>query len=79
MPVLENDTIQSWDKPRIEREMRERRDDVAAIRERNGGTLVGLKGDDAARATEHMQSLNLLGERFDELREQESHDGRSPG
>jgi HK97 family phage major capsid protein len=75
MAVLEKDEIQSWDKGRVEKELRERRDDVASIREKNAGTLVGLKGDDATRVTEHMQSLNLLGARYDELREQEAHDG----
>jgi HK97 family phage major capsid protein len=75
MPVLEKDDIQSWDKSRVEKELRGRRDDVAALREKNGGTLVGIKGDDADTVREHMQSLNLLGERFDELREQEAADG----
>jgi HK97 family phage major capsid protein len=74
MANLEANDIQHWDRGRVERELRERRDDVAAIRERNGSTLVGLTGDDADRVTEHMQSLNLLGERFDELRAQEQGD-----
>lgn len=75
MAILEKDEIQSWDKNRVQKELRERRDDVAAIRQQNGDTLVGLTGADADRVTEQMQSLNLLGERFDELREQEANDG----
>lgn len=74
MAVLEKDAIQGWDKTRVARELKERRDDVAAIRQRNGDTLVGLAGDEADRVREHMQSLNLLGERFDELRAQEGDD-----
>lgn len=76
MPVLEKDEIQGWEKPRVEREMRSRMDDTAAIRGRNGDTLVGLAGDDADRVREHMQSLNLLGERLDELVAQERADGQ---
>jgi HK97 family phage major capsid protein len=74
MAVLEADEIQHWDRGRVERELRDRSDDVAAIRQRNGDTLVGLTGDDADRAREHMQSMNVLGERFDELRAQEKGD-----
>jgi hypothetical protein len=55
MAVLEADDIQHWDRGRVERELRERSDDVAAIRQRNGDTLVGLAGDDADRAREHMR------------------------
>lgn len=75
MAVLEKDDIQAWDKTRVERELRERREDVAAIRQRNGDTLVGLKGADAERAREHMQSMTVLGERFDDLRSQEEDEG----
>jgi HK97 family phage major capsid protein len=75
MPVLEKADIQSWEKSRVEKELRARRDDVASLREKNGGTLVGIAGADAETVRDHMQSLNLLGERFDELREQESADG----
>jgi HK97 family phage major capsid protein len=74
MAVLEADDIQHWDRGRVERELRERSDDVAAIRQRNGDTLVGLSGDDADRAREHMASMNALGERFDELKAQEKGD-----
>lgn len=76
MPVLEKDEVQGWDKPRIEREMRSRMDDVAAIRGRNGDTLVGIAGDDAERVREHMASLNTLGERLDEVVAQERADGQ---
>src|SRR4051794_34059841 len=75
MPVLEKDDIHAWDKHRVEKELRARRDEVASLREKNGGTLVGISGPDAETVKEQMQSLNLLGERFDELREQESADG----
>lgn len=76
MSVLEKDEVQGWDKPRIEREMRSRMDDVAAIRGRNGDTLVGVAGDDADRVREHMASLNVLGERLDEVVGQERADGQ---
>ena len=74
MPILEAEEIQSWEKPRLEKEMKERHDDVAAIRQRNGDTLVGLQGADAERVREHMQSMNALGERLDGLREEEGTD-----
>lgn len=76
MPVLEKDEVLGWDKPRIEREMKSRMDDVAAIRGRNGDTLVGVSGDDADRVREHMASLNVLGERLDEVVGQEHADGQ---
>lgn len=75
MAILESDEIQGWDKPRIEREMKARMDDVASIRGRNDDTLVGLAGDDAERVREHMQSLNVLGERLDEVVAQQRDDG----
>jgi HK97 family phage major capsid protein len=75
MPVLEKDDIKAWDKARVEREMRDRLDDVAAIRQRNGDTLVGLVDGEAEKAREHNQNLNLLGEKLDELRSQEEGEG----
>src|SRR3954452_208573 len=76
MPVLEKDDIQAWDKTRVERELRDCREDLAAIRQRNGDTLVGLKGADADRVREHMRSMEVLGERFDELHSQETDDAK---
>lgn len=75
MPVLESGEIQSWDKTRLESEMRNRHNDVASIREKNGGTLVGLTGGDADAVRDHMLSMNTLGERLDDVREQEDNDG----
>lgn len=74
MAVLEKDEVQSFDLPRVEKEIRERMDDVASIRQKNNDTLVGLKGPDAERAREHNASLRVLGERRDELVEQQSGD-----
>jgi HK97 family phage major capsid protein len=73
MPLSPED-VQSWDVPKLEKELKARLDDVASLREKNGGTLVGLKGADADRVKEHMIETNLLGEAMDERREQASAD-----
>lgn len=75
MAVLEADDVGGWDRSRVDREMGERMDAVNAIRERNGGTLVGVAGPEADLVREHMLSLNALGERKDTLLEQEAADG----
>lgn len=76
MPVLEQSDVQGWDRPRVEREMRERLAAVGAIREGNGGTLEGVQGADAELVREHNASLNVLGEALDGLNEQRSADER---
>lgn len=75
MPVLTSEDIRSWDLAKIDGELRGRREDVASLREKNGGTLVGLSGADAETVREHMASLNALGDRRDELMEQKAADG----
>lgn len=74
MAALTAEDVGSWDLARVDRELNARLDDVRGIRERNGDTLVGLTGDDAERVREHMASTNLLGQRRDEMREQEKGD-----
>jgi HK97 family phage major capsid protein len=69
MAVLEKDEVQGWDRPRVQREMRERLADVASLREANGGTLENIKGADADRVREHNMSLGVLGQRLDDLDE----------
>jgi HK97 family phage major capsid protein len=59
----------------IREAMKEKRSKVQALREKNGGTLVGLNGTDADEARELMAELNDLGEKHDELLAQEKQDG----
>jgi HK97 family phage major capsid protein len=73
MPLNAED-VQSWDVPKLEKELKARLDDVQSLRDKNGGTLVGLKGPDADKVREHMADTNLLGEQMDERREQETAD-----
>jgi HK97 family phage major capsid protein len=70
VPVLTEDQVTGYDERRTLRELDELRSDVASIREKNGGTIVGLKGADAQTVSEHMQSMNVLGEHLDTVRAQ---------
>jgi hypothetical protein len=73
MPLNAED-VQSWDLPKLDKAIDEIRDNVASLREKNGGTLVGMKGADADTVRDAMQDLNLLGEARDGRREQEGNE-----
>jgi HK97 family phage major capsid protein len=53
--------------PKVDEAMKQITGEVASLREKNGGTIVGLTGADADTVRESMQKLNDLGERRDEL------------
>jgi HK97 family phage major capsid protein len=74
MPVLEKDEVQGWDRPKVDKALNELRNEVQSIREKNGGTIVGVTGADADTIREHMASMNALGERRDEIVELEKAD-----
>lgn len=76
MAVLDKDAVQDLDRAKVQEEMRGRMADVASLREKNGGTLEGIGGDDAEAVREHHASLNALGERLDELNESKAMDDR---
>lgn len=74
MPALTADEIQGWAKPKLLAELNDRRNDVQSLRDKNGGTMVGLTGGDAEQIRGHMADMNLLGDRLDEVRGQEKGD-----
>lgn len=74
MPALVAEDVQTWGKNRVEKEMRERLEDIASIREKNDGSLTNVKGDEADAVRQHNADLNLLGERKDAILELERAD-----
>jgi HK97 family phage major capsid protein len=74
MPILKTEDVQSWTKEKVDTELKSRLDDVASIREKNGGTLVGVKGADADLIKEHLASTNVLGERRDAIQSEVSNE-----
>lgn len=77
MPPLTTDEVKDWARPKVEQEMRDRLKDVASIRERNDGSLAGVKGEDADRVRQHNTDLGMLGERLDEVKELEGTDEKA--
>lgn len=69
MPALERNDVKDLSLARVKTMMKERLDDVQAIKERSDdGKIINATGEDAGRATVIFQDLNLLGERHDELK-----------
>lgn len=68
MPTLTQDEVKIWGRARVEKEMRERTDQVQAIRIRNGGSLVGITDDAAIESVKGLHGdMNILGERKDNI------------
>lgn len=72
--MLEKDEVRNWTKAQVDKAWDDLHAEVASIRQKNGDTLVGVTGGDADTVREHMRSLNVLGVRRDELREQKATD-----
>lgn len=77
MPALAAEDVQTWGKSRVEKEMRERLEDLGSLREKNDGSLANVKGDEADRVRQHNSDLNLLGERIDGIKELEAADEKA--
>jgi HK97 family phage major capsid protein len=74
MPALVAEDVQTWGKTRVEKEMRDRLEDVASIRQKNDGSLTNVVGDEADQVRQHNSDLGLLGERKDAILELERAD-----
>lgn len=74
MPALTADDVKTLGKSTVEQEMRERLQDIKAIRERNDGSLANVKGEDTERVRQHNADLGFLGERLDGIKELETAD-----
>lgn len=75
MPPLTKDDVKDLSVAKVRTMMQERLDEVAAIKERSeDGTLLNVAGEDAGKATILLQDTNLLGERFDEIKQLEAGD-----
>lgn len=74
--ALRKDDVAAWDVHRVGSEMQSRLRELAGIRERNGGTLANLSGDDRDTARRLGGELDVLGARWDEAHEQAGADDR---
>jgi HK97 family phage major capsid protein len=60
--------VGGWSLERVREEITRRMNDVQSLRDKNGGTIVGMVGDDAINIQEHLNTLNdVLAPRRDEL------------
>lgn len=60
--------VSGWTLEKVRAEITRRMNDVQSLRDKNGGTIVGMVGDEAVTIQEHMGELNdVLAPRRDEL------------
>jgi HK97 family phage major capsid protein len=69
MGILTKEEVQGWTREKVVKSLTEIQDDVASIREKAGGSLENVTGSDVETVREAMASMNVLGERRDELAE----------
>lgn len=73
MPLSSED-VKTWGKSQVEKEMRERLDNLKSIRDRNDGSFANAKEGDADEIRNGNADLNVLGERLDALKELDAAD-----
>lgn len=74
--MISEDDLRSLNARQLDDAIDAARDEVQSLREKHGGTLVGMDGADAETVREKMADLNALAERRDELQEQAHADGQ---
>lgn len=78
MPPLAVEDVKDWGKSRVEKEIKERLDDVQSIRQKADGSLANLTGDaDIEQVRRHNDDLSVLGDRRDAIRELETADEKA--
>lgn len=74
MPPLKEDDVRYFGRPRVEQEMKDRLGTIDNLRDKAGGNLANLSGDDADVVRQLHADLNLLGERMDTIKEMDGVD-----